>query len=161
MQHMPFLVVSAVILTIGGCYAAASRPNGQAGPSVELLIAPGESVRGPLRLNASTRDQHIQRCASSDMVSGSDDTAKRFCDCLINRLEDRANKLEFALIMAAIMARRPTGSLSDRLVPASEGRGPKYLREAAIADGFTNVGYTEVVMSVPAVAYAAARHCGN
>jgi hypothetical protein len=160
MQHLPFFVVGAVILSLGGCYAV-SRPNAQTGASTGLLmIAPGESVRGPLRLNASTREQHIRRCESSEMVSDLDNAA-RYCDCLINRLEDRANKLEFALIMSAIVTTRPTGSLSRRLVPASEGRGPKYLREAAIADGFSNVDYTEVVLSVPPLAEAAARHCGS
>jgi hypothetical protein len=174
MHQLLLRTLVAITLTLGGCDSAPPPVASNSGPSTELLLQPGEGVRGALRLTAAKRDQHIGECEGSGHItfhpdaystpersSSARNTIRRYCDCLINRLEDRANKLEFTLIMAAIRAKGLSGNLRQRLEPAHEGRSPKYITDAAIADGFTHADYFDVVRSVPRLGEAAVQHCGG
>jgi hypothetical protein len=109
------MIATLAVVTLNGCDPAPTSP---ATPAVATPI----DLRGVLRLSKGERDGFIAVCVnrSATFVGSSSkllpvrrdgvqvykemNAAKfeQFCDCLINQLEDRSSKLQFAILMAGI-----------------------------------------------------------
>lgn len=164
---LSLVLVVLLISVIGAASAVVSSPNGAALFSV---IKPGhnfalkpEDFHRAARLTALERQQAVNECVArasswitltkSRMRAEAREAAtERACDCIVNQVEDRGSKFQFAVAMDAIAN-----------APWSRGRGgiensTKY-RDAAYRSGMTPVDYKRALTETYAVMDAAARTC--
>jgi hypothetical protein len=105
-------------MALAGCDNPASG-------SAAVALQPGDLQ--PTRLSAAERRSHTAECKKTWVGSVSypakggqnvmsDGAAERLCDCFVDKVEDRTNKIEFLIAMQVIIA--------IRSVPLAEAKSP-------------------------------------
>jgi hypothetical protein len=150
-------------LFMAGCDGAPTASAPPVSKTAETQTA-SPSLRGALRLTKAERDSHIKACRSgvlqlntrvitSAVIAAARSEIATACDCLVNQIEDRTNKLQFTMIMAAIKEMR--GSNSQKRFP---GDLPA-VRQAATQSGITPVEYRDAFAEVPNIIEAVVEYC--
>jgi hypothetical protein len=149
---------------LGGCDPA---PTASAPPTSKAAQPALPNLRGALRLTKAERDSHISVCRGSGvlqlnsrvitaaMIAAARSEVATACDCLVNQIEDRTNKLQFTMIMTAIKEMRGNKSQAQ-----FKGDLPA-VRQAATESGITASEYRDAFAEVPSIIEAAVEYCKN
>jgi PBP1b-binding outer membrane lipoprotein LpoB len=151
---------AALASLLTGCDAAPKTAASASKTTATATELP--NLRGPLRLSKAEREGHIKDCRNSGVLrfntrvinaavfAAAREQKASACDCIVNQLEDRTNKLQFTMIMAAVKGASANKGL--------QGEHP-HVRSAAMQSGISPADYKSAQSDLPAIIMAAAEYC--
>jgi hypothetical protein len=165
--HLVWAVSGSLVVFLAGC----DNPS-----SSNMAVALQPSDLQPTRLSAAERRSHTAECmktwkgsvtysAKGTTSVMSEGTAERMCDCFVDRVEDRTNKIEFLLVMQVIIAMQDTRAANSPIKdPASLHSlkaGMKNLEAGASKIGVTAPRFQEMVVRARDVGEPAMMQCNE